>query len=234
MPVSIVMPCYNEGEIIETVVNAYHKEIIAKIPGSEFIIIDDCSTDGTYTILKKLQSQLMALRIFRMPINSGHGKTIRNGYELAKREWIFQVDSDNQFQSSDFWKLYSLKDKYDFILGFRKQRVDHPLRQMLSYIMCIVNLIFFGAWIKDANCPFRIMKRAMLDKLTDFVDSQAIAPNIIISILAKKKGFKTIEIPVLHYNRKTGRSSLKNYKLIKLCLIGFWQLILLRIRLLKI
>lgn len=232
MSVSIVMPCYNEQDIIKTVVNDYHKEIVSKIPGSEFIIIDDSSTDDTYAILKRLESSLGDIRIFRMPINGGHGKALRKGYALAKGEWIFQVDSDNQFKSGEFWNFYALRDKYDLILGFRKNRHDHPPRRILSGLLLIVNFIFFGAWIKDANCPFRIMKKALTDRLNDFAGSEAIAPNIIISIIAKVKGLKTIELPVSHRERQTGHSSLIRFKLIKFCLIGFWQLILLKIRLL--
>ena len=52
--VSIVTPCYNERESIANVIRSYYDEIIAKIEDSEFIVIDDCSRDGSYEILKQL------------------------------------------------------------------------------------------------------------------------------------------------------------------------------------
>ena len=50
-PVSVVMPVYNEEEIIQQTVRDYHSEIVKQLPGSEMVIVDDCSTDGTPAIL---------------------------------------------------------------------------------------------------------------------------------------------------------------------------------------
>jgi hypothetical protein len=54
---------------------------------------------------------------------------------------------------------------------------------------------------------------------------QALAPNIMISILAKKMNVKMLEVPVFHQERKVGRSSLVNWKLIKFSILGLRQLL---------
>lgn len=229
MSVSIVMPCYNEEKIIEKVVRDYYNEIISKVDNSEFIVVDDCSKDNTYNILISLQAQLPKLRILRMPVNSGHGRAIRIAYEVANGDYIFQVDSDDQFKSQDFWKLYPLRVNYDFVLGFRKVRRDPAARLFLSQLIRIVNLFLFSSWIRDANCPFRLIKKTVLEQLLMLIDRETLAPNIMLSILTKIESIRMIEVAVDHYTRKTGGVSLQNWNLIKFALRGFKQLITLKI-----
>jgi len=222
---SLVMPCYNEEKIIEQVVRAYYYEVISKIENSEFILIDDCSKDNTYNILDKLKYEFPKLKVLKTPFNGGHGKAIRMGYESAGKEYVFQADSDNQFKCKDFWKLYALKDDYDFILGVRKNRQDPLHRLILSKIIRLVNFILFGIWVKDVNCPFRLIKKRLLNELLNSIDREALAPNIMISILAKKRGIKIKEVAVTHYVRETGKISITNWKLINFAFRGFKQLL---------
>lgn len=224
MSVSIVMPCYNEEGIIKKVVKDYFNEVISKIEGAELVIIDDCSTDNTAGILKDLQKEYPDLKVIKTSVNSGHGLALRQGYEYAQGEWIFHVDSDNQFSPHDFWRLYHCKDNYDFILGFREQRNDPFVRLVLSRIIRVVNFIFFGVWIKDANCPFRLIRKTNLQEFLSVIDKNALAPNIMISLLARKK-IRMVEVPVAHYQRKTGVNWLSYGKLIRFAFKGFIQLI---------
>ena len=228
MSVSIVMPCYNEEAVIERVIKDYYCEVIAKIDDSELIVIDDCSKDNTYNILNCLKDELPKLKILRTPINSGHGKAIALGYKSAEKEFVLQTDSDGQSESSDFWKLYSLKDDYDLILGFRKQRSDPVSRMIITKVLRLINFFLFGVWIIDVNCPFRLIRKTALIELLEPVDKEALTPNIMISIIAKKKNTRMIEVPITHYKRKTGQVSITNWKLIKFIIKVFWQLLVLK------
>ena len=225
MSISIVMPCYNEEGVIEEVVRTYYDKIISKISNSEFIVVDDCSKDNTNNILKRLKDEFPELKVLKTPVNSGHGKAMRLGYETAQKEWIFQVDSDNQFAAGDFWKLYAQKDNHSFILGFREKRYDPLHRLVLSKMVRFANLILFKVWIKDANCPFRLMKKEVLVDILKLVDKETLAPNIMLSVLAKKRKIAMTEIPITHYERKTGIVSIANWKLIKFALKGLKQLL---------
>jgi glycosyltransferase involved in cell wall biosynthesis len=53
--VSVVIPVFNEEAVIEKTIRGYHSEILGRLPGSEMIVVDDCSTDGTPLILKGLR-----------------------------------------------------------------------------------------------------------------------------------------------------------------------------------
>ena len=88
----------------------------------------------------------------------------------------------------------------------------------------LANLALFGAWIKDVNCPFRLIKKDILDEFLKGIKKEVLAPNILISLLAKRARIKMIEVPVTHHDRKTGSNSLVSWKLIRFSLRGFVQL----------
>ncbi|MFC1752195.1 glycosyltransferase family 2 protein [Thermoproteota archaeon] len=229
MSLSIVMPCYNEGDVIEEVVRSYYKTIISKIDDSEFIIVNDCSTDSTPQVLEALNRELPSLKIIKTPVNSGYGIAIRTGYEAAQKQWVFQVDSDNQFEAGDFWKLYELKDKHNFVLGIRQKRHDAFFRLILTKILRLTNFLIMGVWIRDVNCPYRLIKREALDRFLASIDRKSLIPNILISILAKRN-IDIAQVPITHHERKTGIVSIRKWGLIKFALRGFLQIITFRLR----
>jgi len=227
MALSIVMPTFNEKEIVEKVVREYCVRIISKIPDSEFIIIDS-SNDGTYEVLEKLRNECPGIKLMRTPYRSGHGRAILAGYRAASGEYVFQTDSDDQFDPEDFWKLYALREGNDFVLGVRENRHDPLHRLILTRVIRFVNCLIFGIWIRDANCPFRLMRRDVMSKFLGLIQGDMIAPNIALSIAAFSEGIRIAEVPVNHAERKTGEVSIVKWKLIKAAWTGFRQLIAFR------
>jgi len=233
MSVSIVMPVYNEEEIIEKVVRQHYTEIIVKIDGSEFIVVDDGSTDSTPKILARLVQELPRLKIIRLEKNSGHGTALRLGFIQARNPFIFQIDSDGQFGAEDFWKLYRLKEDSDIISGCRTPRHDPWHRQMISLMAMLIDAVIFGIVIKDINSPFKLIKAGVLKDTINDVPAKPFATSMLIVISAKHKGYRFTEIPVAHFSRITGKSNLINISyLCKGCLLSFRDIMLLKKRLL--
>ena len=87
-----------------------------------------------------------------------------------------------------------------------------------------MNLLFFGIWIKDANCPFRFIKKDVLVKALSCISPDTLAPNIFISIFMKKEGYKIKEVDVTHNARMGGVGSLGSWKIIRFSYQGFKQL----------
>lgn len=230
MSLSVVVPVYNEQDIIEVVVRSVYNNIISKIKDSELIIVNDCSTDNTPNILKKLNKKIKKIRIITPAKNGGHGKAIRLGFENSKKEWVFHIDSDNQFNPSEYWKLDRLKNSYDIILGYRKRRHDAMHRLVITRIVRLINLVLFGITIKDTNSAFKLMRRSTLRHVLTIIPKNAFAPSIMISVLAKKLGYRVKEIEVTHFPRKTGKVSILGLNLIKVCLRGAKEMFLLRLK----
>ena len=140
-----------------------------------------------------------------------HGKALRVGFDHATQTYIFQTDSDRQHLPSDFWKVWELRDRADFVFGIRKQRADGATRMVITRLMRFLNLFVWGVWVKDANCPFKLMRREASGKVLARIPHGCFIPMVLVSILARKMGFRVAEVEVEHLPRKGGTQSLKGW-----------------------
>lgn len=233
MNLSIVIPAYNEAECIATVLNDWLR--VAEAVDGNVVVVNDGSRDGTGEILDFIAQNSPRLKVIHQA-NQGHGVAVMRGYQEAlsmKPKFIFQTDSDNQFRSEDFYKFWEQREKSNFILGIRKNRQDPLHRLLISQTMRMLNMILMGASIRDANVPFRLMKTAHFENLLSLMPEGVFAPNIFLSILAKKCGNNILEIPVTHQERETGVVSIIRWKLVRVCLRSLRELVTFRFQLMS-
>ena len=200
----IIMPVYNEEDMIETVIDDWLK-LEVEIP-IKILLINDGSQDKSKDIIKKKITLNEKNLLLIDQVNAGHGSAILTGYRYAIQngyEYIFQTDSDYQFRSKDFNKLWEKKDsEYDMLLGVRKSRNDSLLRVFLSkFILRFVLMPLSGKFLIDANVPFRLINNNFLKNFLSILENKSfLAPNILMSIYAKK----ITHINVSHYKRSAG------------------------------
>lgn len=210
--VAVLMPAYNEEEIIEKTVQDWHDEVTSHIPGAELIVVNDCSKDRTGAVLANLSTRIPELRVLTPPANGGHGKALRYGFDHlildAKQDWVFQTDSDQQHLPSDFWRLWDQRDAFDFVLGVRSKRADGPVRMFITSVMRLTNFLAWGLWIRDANCPFKLMRLSALENVLRRVPRNAFIPMVMVSIICRKMGYRVTEVVVEHLPRTGGEQSL--------------------------
>lgn len=231
---SIVMPAYNEEEIIEMTVREWYKEVISRIPGSELIVVNDCSKDETGQVLVRLAQEISALRPLTADCNGGHGKSLRFGFDHATQDWVFQTDSDRQHLPSDFWKLWEKRHAYDFVLGARSTRADGPVRVFITTVMRLANLLVWGLWIRDANCPFKLMRRKPMEAVLARIPRDSFIPMVMFSALCRKMPFRVTEVVVTHLPRRGGEQSLSGlWKWIKVGSKCLRQIVELRMSLMR-
>jgi len=215
---AIILPVYNEEMSIEKVIKDWGKILPKAI--FDLIVINDGSKDKTHLVIEKLKDQIKNLILINKT-NQGHGKAICDGYKYAIKnnyKYIFQTDSDGQFFSSDFVKLWKKKEKvdYDIILGDRHKRKDPFLRVFLSrFVLRTILKIFFNRNIIDPNIPYRFISAEFMKDFLRLKPNKFIAPNIIMSLHAKKIFF----IKVKHAKRNYGEIKWPLEKLIKFGLI---------------
>jgi len=221
LSVTVVMPVYNEKEVIEAQVREYYQTIVSTILGSDMIVVDDASTDGTSEILDQLASELPLLSVVHHTSNLGHGRSIRDGYEAASGDWVFQVDSDGQFLPEDFQVLYEEKEGVQCVIGTRSVRRDRWYRLVLSSAVRRYIRMRFGLWIEDCNSPFRLMRRDFVVNSVRSMALDTLAPNIFLAVIAGNVG-ELREIEVRHVERKNGPGSLPPGRLLRFS----WQALL--------
>jgi glycosyltransferase involved in cell wall biosynthesis len=218
----VVIPVYNEQDCIEEVIVSWNNFLQNYLKGVSFriVVVNDGSKDKTPGILDQLTKKVATLEVVHQK-NGGHGNAVLNGYHIAVKhnpEWVFQVDSDNQFLPEDFPKLWEQRSKSNFLLGNRKKRYDDFNRLIITRIVRVLNYMLFGVFIIDANIPYRLIKGPYLAKLLAALPPDPFAPNIFLSVMAKKDGNDLQSIPVTHKERETGQVSIIKLKLLKVCL----------------
>ncbi len=221
---TVVIPVYNEEEIIQDVIKDWINELTELHIDFTINAYNDGSKDKTIRKLNELKNEYPALNVIDKQ-NSGHGPTILQGYRESKSEWIFQVDSDNEMKSSYFYRIWNGKENYDFILGKRADRFSPLSRKIISLISRLTIKMFYGRGIYDVNSPYRLYRREKFEEYFNKITSSTFAPNVILSGIAAKTKMRIKEITVPCQLRQTGEVSIKKWKLLRAALLSFYQTI---------
>jgi dolichol-phosphate mannosyltransferase len=228
---SVVIPAYNEAEAIGPLLAELDREVTSRFETAETIVLDDASTDATPEVLAELARSSPALRAERADENRGHGPSVRAGLELARGEWIFQLDSDRQTAPKDFWLLWERRDDADLILGVRLHRRDPKHRLVLTTIVRSIVSLLVGRAVRDPNVPFRLVRRPLWQDLRAFVGERPLIPSILVTTGAVVRGWRVVEVPIAHRPRETGSSSLRGLRLARFSVRALVELVAFRLRL---
>ena len=219
---TVVMPAYNEAGAIREVVTGWDCQLAALGVPYEIRVYDDGSRDGTGDLLAALARERPALTAVRQP-NRGHGPTILRGYREARGDWVFQTDSDGEMGPESFPLVWERRHEADLVLGYRAGRAAPPARRLVTAVARWTVRLCFGAGVRDANAPYRLYRRAALERLLAAVSPDAFAPNVILTGLACRAGLRIVEVPVPYRSRRTGASSIARLKLLRAAALSFLQ-----------
>lgn len=224
----IVIPVYNEAEIINVVVEDWITVLNKLNISYKLKLYNDGSTDSTMEVLNTLKILYPDYIDLIDKKNSGHGPTILRSYrESLDADWVFQVDSDNEIKAHYFTDFWNIKDDYDLVIGKRINR-DSPLfRKVMTYFSYLVVRLFYGKGIKDVNCPYRLMRTSVFKTIFTSIPEDTFAPNIIVSGMASRKKLDIKLVNIQFDTRTSGVSSLSSniLKLLKISINSFLEII---------
>jgi dolichol-phosphate mannosyltransferase len=214
---SIVMPVYNEAQALERVVEEWTAMLDDASIDYELRIYDDGSRDGTSAVLGRLAANKSRI-VATTQENRGHGPTLMRAYAEARGKWVFQTDSDGELEAASFPRLWSERDRFDFLIGEREGRLSPMHRKVLTGGSRAVVALLFGRAVADVNSPYRLMRGAWLRRVLALIPARAAVPNIILTGLAVKSGARIFATPVPHVARRTGKSSLNLRRIARLAI----------------
>ena len=218
--VAIVLPCYNEVDIIEKVILEFYNELKGKIP-FEIIVCEDGSTDGTKDILRKLSKKIPLKAILGYE-RKGYAGGLKDGLRLVKAKYVLFVDADGQHRAKDFWKLYPLRKKYDIVSGWRVKRADGFHRIIMSKtFQFLARTLFRLPNFKDITAPFKLVRVNVAKSIAARCRYMKESFWTEFTIRACNMGFRIKEVPVLHRRRLSGDTRV--YKASKILGIVFSQ-----------
>jgi dolichol-phosphate mannosyltransferase len=229
VPVSVVMPAYNEEGGIEVAVAAVQEQVLDRVPGSELIAVNDGSRDQTGPLLDKLAAADPRVRVIHTP-NGGHGPALMLALDAASGDYVFLIDSDNQIPIESFHTLWGLvhakgPSRGDGAFGIRRVRHDAETRKVLSAFISKSLTLFFGVRIKDANIPFKLVRRKTWLDAQRFIPKGTLAPSLFLAVYMMRAKCDVSFVDVAHKERETGVASIRRWKLIKFCARAFRQLL---------
>jgi dolichol-phosphate mannosyltransferase len=202
--ISLVIPCYNEEgnlrKLMESITAAVDP---LKIP-YEIVITDDCSSDGSWAILKELAAGNPLLRTQKFEANRGKSAAGWAGMKIARGRYVITLDADLQNDPKDIPNLLAALKNYDCANGTRvesRKHGDNFIRIASSRIANWVRNKLSGDNISDAGCGFRAFKRECIADLKLFEGMHRFMPTLF-----KIEGFTVIEVPVSNHPRLSGQS----------------------------
>ena len=99
------MPVYNEGAAVERCISLVLTVRLPENMDRELVIVDDCSTDGTWDTLQRLAAQFPQIQLYRQPRNRGKGAAVRMAVEKATGDFSLIQDADLEYDPSEYPRL---------------------------------------------------------------------------------------------------------------------------------
>ncbi|GBU22059.1 glycosyl transferase [Fibrobacteres bacterium R8-0-B4] len=217
--VSLVVPCYNEEEVV----SVFHEEAVkalAAIGGRfELIFVDDGSNDGTLDVLRRISSASPdSVRYLSFSRNFGKEAAILAGLQAARGEYIVTIDADGQDPPSLIPQMLEcvMSGEYDCAATRRVNRVgEPPIRSFFARCFYSIMKKITDIEIVDGARDFRLMNRKYLDALLELSERNRFSKGIFPWI-----GFKTKWFEYENIERKEGRTKWSFWKLFLYSLDG--------------
>jgi glycosyltransferase involved in cell wall biosynthesis len=131
--VSLVIPAYNEAELIDRVTQESIRILEqARIPSWEIVLVDDGSTDSTGTKMDALSARDPRIHVFKHEMNRGMGAALRTGYLNTRGVLGIWTPGDGQFDLVEIMAALPLLANNDVVYCIRRGRKG-PVRNTISY-----------------------------------------------------------------------------------------------------
>ncbi|KKQ96786.1 MAG: Glycosyl transferase family 2 [Candidatus Woesebacteria bacterium GW2011_GWB1_39_12] len=213
--ISVIVPFYNEEKNLE-VLNEELVKVLSRLSiNSEVIYVNDGSSDRSLEILQKEvekdKKDNVQIKIVTFTKNFGQTAAVVAGIDNSRGELISFLDADLQNDPQDIPRfLDKMKEGYDAVFGWRKERKDATLRSLLSKIANRIISFVFSYPYHDVGCSARVVKKEYLKNLQLYGELHRIMP-----VLIYLKGAKIGEIVVKHRERYEGKSKYGFERIVK-------------------
>lgn len=197
---SIIIPIFNEAESLPSL----FKELKSEFGNSssvEIVFVNDGSTDSSQQSIERAILDNSAWKMINLYRNYGKSVALQAGIECSSGEIIGTLDADLQDDPKEIAKLIDLSDKFDLVIGWKKNRLDPLEKRIASKIFNFFIRVFSGLKIKDSNTGIKIFKREVAESLNLYGGRHRYIP-----LLAHQKNFSVGEVAVNHRKRKFGDS----------------------------
>jgi glycosyltransferase involved in cell wall biosynthesis len=215
---SIIIPCYNEKEFIIPVLERLLKvELLCGLQ-KEIVVVDDCSTDGTFEELKRFSTRYPTIKYFRHEKNMGKGSCINTGILQVTGEITVIQDADLEYHPRDYNRLIEpiIEGYADVVYGSRflgngPHRVLFYFHTLGNKLITFLNNLFTQINLTDMETGYKMFRTDILKQIRLKEKRFGFEPEVTAKI-SRIKNIRIYETGIAYYGRTYSEGKKINWK----------------------
>jgi glycosyltransferase involved in cell wall biosynthesis len=200
------MPVYNERTVVERCISLVLAAPLPENMDRELIIVDDCSTDGTYAILERLAAVHPEIRLFQHSVNQGKGAAVRSAIQQAVGDFSLIQDADLEYDPEEYPILLKplLDGRADAVFGSRylageQTRVLLFWHSVINKTLTLITNMFCNLNLTDMETCYKVFRTDLLKSIPIRSDRFGFEPEVVMK--SAKRKFRIYEVPISYHGR---------------------------------
>ena len=199
---SVVMPVFNEADTVRK----SSKLVLSQRPVQQLVIVDDCSSDGTWEKLQPLAQNEPRIKLIRHEFNQGKGAALRTGFAHATSPIVIIQDADLEYDPAEYYRLLMpiLSGKADVVFGSRfigsdAHRVLYYWHSVGNKLLTTFSNMATGLNLTDMEVCYKMFRREIIQKIQIEENRFGFEPEITAKVARFK--VRIYEVAISYYGR---------------------------------
>ena len=198
----VVIPVYNEEKTLHLIV----EKVLSRPEVAELVIVNDCSSDGTWQTMQELAKTDDRIRIFTHEVNQGKGAALRTGFQHVNSDIVIIQDADLEYDPDEYPKLLTpiLLGRADVVFGSRflgagMHRVLYFWHAVGNQFLTLLSNMFTNLNLTDMETCYKVFRREVLKQITIQENRFGFEPEITAKVA--KLRVPIYEVSISYYGR---------------------------------
>jgi len=211
MKFSVVVPCYNEEQTLEKTVSVL-KQLASPSIQLEIVIVDDCSTDGSLSLIRKLAADFPEIKVVTHTVNMGKGAALRSGFLEATGDAVGIQDADCEYDPQDYIKMLETisSGRAEVVYGSRyafraERRVLRYWHSAMNRFLTWFSNVFSDMALTDMETCYKLFRRDVITEIAPKLKENRFGFEPEVTALVakgmRKHGWRVVEFPVAYRPR---------------------------------